>query len=146
MANVNIKFNNKDYLLSCDDGQEESLKKLTKFLDKKYTELKDKLGNIGENKLLLITTIQLIDEYFDLKQKVTNQKKKLDEIIPDGISVVLIDLLSRASKLLNVENKSAYIVRPDGYIAARWKNTTPEKIIKEFYKLIFKKEMSHDRK
>jgi len=80
MANVNIKFNNKDYLLSCDDGQEESLKKLTKFLDKKYFELKDKLGNIGENKLLLITTIQLIDEYFDLKHRVTKQKFKLDEI------------------------------------------------------------------
>ena len=80
MANVNVKFNNKDYLLSCDDGQEESLKKLTKFLDKKYSELKDKLGNIGENKLLLITTIQLIDEYFDLKQKVSDQKKKLDKI------------------------------------------------------------------
>ena len=80
MANVNIKFNNKDYLLSCDDGQEESLKKLTKFLDKKYSELQDKLGNIGENKLLLITTIQLIDEYFDLKQKISDQKKKLDII------------------------------------------------------------------
>ena len=80
MANVNIKFNNKDYLLSCDDGQEESLKKLTKFLDKKYSELKDKLGNIGENKLLLITTIKLIDDYFDLKQKVTDQKAKLDKI------------------------------------------------------------------
>ena len=80
MANVNVKFNDRDYLLSCDDGQEESLKKLTKFLDKKYNELKDKLGNIGENKLLLITTIQLIDEYFDLKQKVTNQKNRLDEI------------------------------------------------------------------
>ena len=80
MANVNIKFNDKDYLLSCDDGQEESLKKLTKFLDKKYSELKDKLGNIGENKLLLITTIQLIDEYFNLKQKVANQKTRLDVI------------------------------------------------------------------
>ena len=80
MANVNIKFNNKDYLLSCDDGQEESLKKLTKFLDKKYSELKDKLGNIGENKLLLITTIQLIDEYFDLKQRVAQQKKKLNNL------------------------------------------------------------------
>ena len=53
---------------------------LTKFLDIKHSELKDKLGNIGENKLLLITTIQLIDEYFDLKRKVTDQKKKLDEI------------------------------------------------------------------
>ena len=80
MANVNIKFNNKDYLLSCDDGQEESLKKLTKFLDKKYNELKDQLGNIGENKLLLITTIKLIDDYFNLKQKVTLQKNKLDDL------------------------------------------------------------------
>jgi len=80
MANVNIKFNNKDYLLSCDDGQEESLKNLTKFLDRKYGELKEKLGNIGDNKLLLITTIQLIDEYFDLKQRVAQQKKKIDEL------------------------------------------------------------------
>ena len=80
MANVNIKFNNKDYLLSCDDGQEESLKSLTKYLDKKYNEIKDKLGNIGENKLLLITTIQLIDEYFDLKQRVSKQKAKIDEL------------------------------------------------------------------
>ena len=80
MANVNVKFNNKDYLLSCDDGQEESLKNLTNFLDKKYNELKEKLGNIGENKLLLITTIQLIDEYFDLRKKITSQKQKLDEL------------------------------------------------------------------
>ena len=80
MANVNIKFNNKDYLLSCDDGKEESLKKLTSFLDKKYNELKDQLGNIGENKLLLITTIKLIDDYFNLKQKVGSQKDKLDNL------------------------------------------------------------------
>mgnify|MGYP006110333427 FL=1 len=80
MANVSIKFNNKDYLLSCDDGQEESLKVLTKYLDKKYNELKEKLGNIGENKLLLITTIQLIDEYFDLKERISSQKIKLDNL------------------------------------------------------------------
>ena len=80
MANVNIKFNGKDYLLSCDDGQEESLKKLTSFLDKKYSDLKKKLGNIGENKLLLITSIKLIDEHFNLRQKITEQKDKLDQL------------------------------------------------------------------
>ena len=72
MANVNIKFNGKDYLLSCDDGQEESLKKLTSFLDKRYFELKKKLGNIGENKLLLITAIKLIDEHFDLRRRISD--------------------------------------------------------------------------
>ena len=80
MANVSIKFNNKDYLLSCDDGQEESLKKLTSFLDKKYNELKDQLGSIGENKLLLITAIKIVDDYFNLKQKIDLQKNKLDKI------------------------------------------------------------------
>ena len=80
MANVNIKFNNKDYLLSCDDGQEEDLKTLTKFLDKRYSSLKDKLGNIGENKLLLITSIQVIDEYFDLKQRVQSQKENFENL------------------------------------------------------------------
>ena len=72
MANVNIKFNNKDYLLSCDDGQEEDLKTLTKFLDKKYSSLKDKL--------LLITSIQVIDEYFDLKQRVQSQKENFENL------------------------------------------------------------------
>ena len=80
MANINVKFNNKDYLLSCDDGQEEDLVNLTKFLDKKYSDLKDKLGNIGENKLLLITAIQVIDEYFDLKKRVTSQKDSFENL------------------------------------------------------------------
>ena len=103
MANVNIKFNNKDYLLSCDDGQEESLKKLTKFLDKKYSELKDKLGNIGENKLLLITTIKLIDEYFNLKEKVTNQKAKLDELSNKFIELKKLAIKYKENKESQIE-------------------------------------------
>ena len=76
MANVNIKFNNKDYLLSCEDGQEENLKELAEsHLDLKYNELKKNLGNIGENKLLLITAIQIIDDYFDLFKKSEKYKK-----------------------------------------------------------------------
>jgi cell division protein ZapA len=74
MANVNIKFNNKDYLLSCDDGQEDNLRDLAKHLDLKYSELQTNLGNIGENKLLLITAIKIIDDYFDLLKKVESKK------------------------------------------------------------------------
>tara|TARA_B100000965_G_scaffold173427_1_gene144819 strand:- start:566 stop:1012 length:447 start_codon:yes stop_codon:yes gene_type:complete len=106
MANVSIKFNNKDYLLSCDDGQEESLKKLTSFLDKRYRELKEKLGNIGENKLLLITTIKLIDEYFDLKQRVYLQKKKLDNLSQKFLELksLAIDYKSDKDKEINQLN------------------------------------------
>ena len=80
MANVNIKFNNKDYLLSCDDGQEENLEKLANHLDSKYSELKNNLGNIGENKLLLITSIKMIDDYFDLFKKVKNAKNDFEKL------------------------------------------------------------------
>ena len=80
MANVNIKFNNKDYLLSCDDGQEENLTDLANHLNKKYSELKKGLGNIGENKLLLITAIQMVDDYYDLLKKVNTTKKRFQEL------------------------------------------------------------------
>ena len=80
MANVNIKFNNKDYLLSCDDGQEENLKELATHLDKKYNNLKKNLGNIGENKLLLITAVKVMDEYFETKKKVDEKKIELKEL------------------------------------------------------------------
>ena len=80
MANVNIKFNNKDYLLSCDDGQEENLKKLADYLDTKYSKLKNDLGNIGEDKLLLITSIQMVDDYFDLFDKVKKTKNDFEKL------------------------------------------------------------------
>ena len=80
MANVNIKFNNKDYILSCEDDQEDNLKELACHLDSKYEELKKKLGNIGENKLLLITSIKIVDEYFDLFKKVKHNKSDFEKL------------------------------------------------------------------
>ena len=80
MANVNIKFNGKDYLLSCDDGQEENLKELAWHLGKKFDELKSNLGNIGENKLLLILSIKVIDEYYDLLKKIEFKKKEFNNL------------------------------------------------------------------
>ena len=80
MANVSIKFNNKDYLLSCDDGQEENLKELAMHLDSKYSKLRKNLGNIGESKLLLITAIQMVDDYFALNKKVDSKKREFEKL------------------------------------------------------------------
>ena len=77
MANINIKFNNKEFLLSCEDGQEEHLEQLANHLNEKFNKLKSDLGNIGENKLLLITSITTMDEYFETKIKID---KKVEEL------------------------------------------------------------------
>tara|TARA_B100000780_G_C20673884_1_gene268189 strand:+ start:55 stop:501 length:447 start_codon:yes stop_codon:yes gene_type:complete len=111
VANVSIKFNNKDYLLSCDDGQEESLKELTIFLDKKYNELKDQLGSIGENKLLLITTIKIIDDYFNLKQKVEIQKNRLDEISKKFLEMKSLAVQYKEKKDSEINNLNVEIDR-----------------------------------
>ena len=80
MANVSIKFNGKEFLLSCDDGQEEHLEELLIQLNKKFNELKNDLGNLGENKLLLITAVKFMDEYHETKKKVEQKKNELKEL------------------------------------------------------------------
>ena len=80
MANVNVKFNNKEFLLSCEDGQEEHLEELSFHLNEKFNSLKSSLGNIGENKLLLITSIATMDEYFETKKKIDQKIEELKNL------------------------------------------------------------------
>jgi len=80
MANVTIKFNNKEFLLSCEDGQEEHLEELLIQINQRFNNLKNDLGNLGENKLLLITAVKIMDEYYETKKKVELQKDELKDL------------------------------------------------------------------
>ena len=80
MANVSIKFNNKEFLLACEDGQEEHLEELLIQINKKFNNLKNDLGNLGENKLLLITAVKIMDEYYETKKKVDQKKDELKNL------------------------------------------------------------------
>ena len=80
MANVSIKFNGKEFLLSCEDGQEEHLEELLIQINKKFNNLKNDLGNLGENKLLLITAVKVMDEYFETKKKVEQKKEEIKNL------------------------------------------------------------------
>ena len=80
MANVSIKFNNKEFLLACEDGQEEHLEELLIQINKKFNNLKNDLGNLGENKLLLITAVKVMDEYYETKKKVDQKKEELNDL------------------------------------------------------------------
>jgi cell division protein ZapA len=80
MANVKIKFNGKEFLLSCEDGQEEHLEELLIQINKKFNNLKNDLGNLGENKLLLITAVKVMDEYYETKKKVEQKKEELKNL------------------------------------------------------------------
>ena len=80
MANVSIKFNGKEFLLSCEDGQEEHLEELLIQINQKFNSIKNDLGNLGENKLLLITAVKVMDEYYETKKKVDQKKDELKDL------------------------------------------------------------------
>ena len=103
MANVNITFNNKDYLLSCDEGQEENLKELASHLDLKYANLKKNLGNIGESKLLLITAIKIVDDYFDLFKKTKSSKSDFEKLSKKFIELKSLAINYKSEKDLEIE-------------------------------------------
>ena len=80
MANVTIKFNNKEFILSCEDGQEEHLEELLIQISQKFNNLKNDLGNLGENKLLLITAVKIMDEYYETKKMVEQRKNEFKDL------------------------------------------------------------------
>ena len=80
MGNVTIKFNNKEFILSCEDGQEEHLEELLIQISQKFNNLKNDLGNLGENKLLLITAVKIMDEYYETKKMVEQRKNEFKDL------------------------------------------------------------------
>ena len=127
MANVNIKFNGKDFLLSCDDGQEEHLEELANHLGAKFEKLKNDLGNIGENKLLLITSIKIMDEYFETKKKVEINNKEIKNITEKFKELQALAYDYKDDKENEAKNLSDSISRLENEI---------ENIISEYDKII----------
>ena len=112
MANVNIKFNGKEFLLSCEDGQEEHLEELSLHLNDKFNDLKNSLGNIGENKLMLITSIKVMDEYFETKKKIEKQKidiNKMTERFKELKSLVYEYKNDKEKEIMNLKEDQAKV-------------------------------------
>ena len=110
MANVRIKFNGKEFLLSCDDGQEEHLEELLIQINQKFNDLKNNLGNLGENKLLLITAVKVMDEYYETKKKVEKKKEELKSLSNKfrELKALIYDYRERKEKEINELKENHY--------------------------------------
>ncbi len=65
MSELNVTINGRDYLVGCDDGQEDQLRKLARFVDMKVAELTSTLGQIGDARLLVMASLMIADELSD---------------------------------------------------------------------------------
>ena len=104
MVNVTVKFNNRDYILSCEDGQEQELEKLSLHLNEKFEKLKSDLGNIGESKLLLISSIQVIDEMFTIKESIEKLKNQNKTLLDKFKEIKSLSILYKEDKEKEIQN------------------------------------------
>jgi cell division protein ZapA len=104
MVNVTVKFNNRDYILSCEDGQEQELEKLSLHLNEKFEQLKNDLGNIGESKLLLISSIQVIDEMFTIKESIEKLKNQNKNLLERFKEIKSLSILYKEDKEREIQN------------------------------------------
>ena len=129
MANVSIKFNGKEFLLSCDDGQEEHLEELLIQINQKFNNLKNDLGNLGENKLLLITAVKVMDEYFETKKKVDQKKEELKNLSNKFKELKSLIYEYRDKKQLEIDELNQKHLKLKNEIEVNQKNY--EKLIEE---------------
>jgi cell division protein ZapA len=70
MAQVSVSIDGKVYRMACDEGQEQHLEDLATRFDRYVTHLKSSFGEIGDNRLIVMAGIMVMDE-------LTEQQKKL---------------------------------------------------------------------
>jgi cell division protein ZapA len=124
MVNVTVKFNNRDYILSCEDGQEQELEKLSLHLNEKFEQLKNDLGNIGESKLLLISSIQVIDEMFTIKESIEKLKNHNKTLLEKFKEIKSLSILYKEDKEKEIQNIQSELQELKSKISDNEKNYT----------------------
>lgn len=122
MVNVAVKFNNRDYILSCEDGQEQELEKLSLHLNEKFEKLKSDLGNIGESKLLLISSIQVIDEMFTIKESIEKLKNQNKTLLDKFKEIKNLSILYKEDKEKEIQSLQSELQELKGKILDNEKN------------------------
>ena len=75
MAEVNISINGRNFGIACDDGQEQRVTDLANFVNARLKEISQSGGGTNESHLLVLTSIVMADELFDMRDAAANGNK-----------------------------------------------------------------------
>jgi cell division protein ZapA len=65
MTQISLTINDRNYEVTCDDGQEEHLRRLAGHLDERIQGLVGAVGQVGEARLLVMASLMVADELFE---------------------------------------------------------------------------------
>lgn len=86
MALVNVMVNGRAYTIACDDGEEEHLRELAALVDAKSREVLETVGQVGDQRLLLMAALLMADEVFEARNRRSEAAVLATQAASDGAS------------------------------------------------------------
>lgn len=79
MAQVSVTINGRAYQIACDDGQEEHLRQLAGYIDRRVAELVAAMGQIGDMRLLVMVSLLIADELSEVTRQLDATRKTSED-------------------------------------------------------------------
>jgi cell division protein ZapA len=88
MPLVNVMVNSRAYTIACDDGEEDHLRELATHVDGKVKELLGSVGQVGDQRLLLMAALLIADEHHEAAAQLHLRTQELGALsgTHDGVS------------------------------------------------------------
>ncbi|HEV7462504.1 MAG TPA: cell division protein ZapA [Methyloceanibacter sp.] len=79
MGQVSVTLNGRTYRLECGEGEETHLIALAEYLGSHVDTMKRKFGQVGDDRLILMASLFVIDEFWELRRQMQEMKAALAE-------------------------------------------------------------------
>ena len=91
MPEISLNINERNYQVTCDDGQEEHLRRLAGHLDERIQSLVGAVGQVGEGRLLVMASLMVADELFETYKENHELKAARGDAGQDGAAAAVLD-------------------------------------------------------
>ena len=80
MAQVNLTVNGRIYRMACEDGEEDHVAELGLRFDEAINELRGVLGEIGDQRLMVMAGILMTDRLGDAEQRLKRAEQEIQSL------------------------------------------------------------------
>lgn len=77
MAQINVSINGRSFPIACEDGEEERLIDLSRYVDHHVSDLAQKVGQVGDIRLLIMACLTIADEMAEAVARLEEAEDKL---------------------------------------------------------------------
>jgi cell division protein ZapA len=108
MAELAVMIDGRVYRVACDEGEEVRLGDLAQLVDAKISALRQRFGEIGDQRLIIMAAITLADEWAEANARLRELEAELARLkapstpVPDWVEQVAVSLSEAARRIEQV--------------------------------------------